>query len=190
MTLPEKIAAVEQLFVELDACLARFQQNIPIHCPPGCGKCCLKPDIEATVLEFLPLAMHLFRQGKAEAWYEKLKTEPPALCILLHPMQTGKGMCGSYPHRGLICRLFGYAVRTNKYGKPELVTCQVLRTQPGYTRAETIAQTGNDVPHIRNWYLRLQVIDPVLGNERLPINEAICKALEVVMLDMTYRLSA
>ncbi|GIV37956.1 MAG: hypothetical protein KatS3mg032_2335 [Cyclobacteriaceae bacterium] len=59
MTLPEKVQAVEQLFAELDEAMMRFRERINLSCPAGCVKCCLKPEIEATVLEFLPLAMHL-----------------------------------------------------------------------------------------------------------------------------------
>ncbi len=191
MTLPEKIKAVEQLHAELDEAVNRFQMEVALHCPPGCGRCCNKPDIEASVLEFLPLAMQLYRQGEAEIWLEQLKSEKPLVCRAYQHQQAHKGRCMHYPYRGLICRLFGYAARINKYNFPELVTCQVIKNQEGYAQAKEKIQTGTcAVPYIRHWYMRLQGIDPALGTELLPVNEAICRALEMVLLDMSYRLSA
>ena len=68
MTLPEKVKAVERVFEELDTEIALFQSTTSLHCNWGCGKCCFKPDIEATILEFLPFALYLYQQHRALDW--------------------------------------------------------------------------------------------------------------------------
>jgi len=74
----------------------------------------------------------------ANDWYEKLKTEGAALCAILNPTQLGAGLCSEYTYRGLICRLFGYSARTNKYAKHELVTCKIIKEEQSeaYQQAE------------------------------------------------------
>ncbi len=70
--LEEKVKSVEAVFEKLDAQIAKFQLWSSLHCEFGCGKCCFKPDIEATMLEFLPFALHLFKSNQAEEWLAKL----------------------------------------------------------------------------------------------------------------------
>lgn len=182
MTLPEKISAVEQLFAKLDAAIFRFQQTSGLQCPPGCGKCCFKPDIEATVLEFLPFAWHVYERGAADAWYASTKSATSQVCVILNPQQQGQGLCSVYPYRGLICRLFGYSSRLNKYNRPELLTCGILRESPSYQKITAAMEEGMmEVPVMRDYYMGLQGIDPLLGTERLPVNVAISRALETVM---------
>ncbi len=47
----------------------------------------LQADIEATILEFLPFAFYLNKEGKAEEWYEKLKISDSSICLILNPIQ-------------------------------------------------------------------------------------------------------
>src|SRR5689334_409370 len=111
--LEEKVRQVEAVFNKLDAEISKFQAWSTLRCEYGCGKCCFKPDIEASTLEFLPFALHLFRTHQAEEWLSKLKETNADVCLILHPHQSGAGLCSEYTHRGLICRLFGYSARTN-----------------------------------------------------------------------------
>lgn len=185
----EKVAAVEAVFNELDNEIAAFQSRTSLHCAWGCGRCCFKPDIEASPLEFLPFAHHLYTQGAAFEWYEKLKDTNPAHCLILNPTQGGAGMCSQYAHRGLICRLFGYSARTNKYGDKELVTCQIIKTEQkeSYDAAALMIKQGGSVPVMSQYYMRLHAIDPVLAQEFFPINEAIRRAIEVILHYYAYR---
>jgi Fe-S-cluster containining protein len=187
--LGEKIAAVEQVFQDLDREIASFQSRSTIHCKFGCGKCCFKPDIEATVLEFLPFAYHLYRQGVALSWHEKLGNENESLCVILNPTQAGAGLCSEYVYRGLICRLFGYSARVNKYSKKELVTCQIIKTEQSeaYQSAVADIDSGGDVPVMSQYYMKLHAIDVDLTRDFYPINRAIQKALETVMHYYAYR---
>lgn len=189
MTPDEKVKEVEAVFQKLDAEIARFQSATGMHCKFGCGKCCFKPDIEATPLEFLPFALHLYREGLAEQWYDKLTTSEEPVCVILNPTQSGAGLCTEYHHRGLICRLFGYSARTNKYEKKELVTCNVIKTEEPveYHKGVDLVEKSGEVPVMSNYYMQLHAIDPEMTTQFYPINVAIRKAIENVLHYFAYR---
>ncbi|HEX6223960.1 MAG TPA: YkgJ family cysteine cluster protein [Chryseolinea sp.] len=189
MDLLEKIKAVEDEFRMLDREISAFQSWSGLGCKAGCGKCCFKADIEATVLEFLPFAQHLYAQDLAFAWLEKIKTTDSSLCSILNPLQGGVGMCSQYHHRGLICRLFGFSARTNKYGKKELVTCNIIReeTSENFNAAVEKIDAGAEIPLMSNFSMRLHAIDFELTKEFFPINEAIKRAIEVILHYHAYR---
>jgi len=177
---------VRALHQELDDDIQAFQAATGLHCRFGCGRCCLKPDIEATPLEFLPLAVELYREGKAEAWLESLATNGP-VCQIFNADQAGAGKCTRYSDRGMICRLFGYSARRNKYGAKEIITCTIIKDEQAvaYSEASEKVAEGMAVPLAANYYSRLRGIDPALGSVPLPINKAIARALEMV-LDFYY----
>jgi Fe-S-cluster containining protein len=185
----EKIQAVELVFEKLDQEIAAFQTSSTLHCKFGCGKCCFKPDIEATILEFLPFAYHLHKNDLAFTWLENLRTSDSSICLILNPTHTGAGLCSEYHHRGLICRLFGYSARTNKYGKPELVTCQIIKTEQTAAYDATVQKIdqGETVPILSQYYMQLHAIDFELTREFFPINEAIKRAIETILHYFAYR---
>lgn len=189
MSVEEKVAAVQEVFEKLDREIAAFQDNTTLHCKFNCGKCCFKPDIEASVLEFLPFAYHLYQTDKALDWYQNLKESSSNLCLILDPNKNGQGLCTEYPYRGLICRLFGYSARTNKYGKRELVTCQIIKTEQAseYEAAEKRIAEGGSVPVMSDYYMQLLAIDDQLAREFFPINQAIKRAIEVILHYYAYR---
>lgn len=186
----EKARAVEQIFEQLDSEISTFQSKSGLHCARGCGKCCFKPDIEATILEFLPFALYLHSKHQAEEWLESLKSSDSSLCLILNPTQGGAGLCSEYKHRGLICRLFGYSARVNKYGKKELLTCSIIKTEQRekFEVAEVkISEGEQPVPVMSQYYMQLHAIDDQLGREFFPINEAIRRAIEVILHYYAYR---
>jgi Fe-S-cluster containining protein len=189
MSIEEKAAQVERVFDQLDNAINEFQSATTLHCKAGCGKCCFKPDIEATVLEFIPFALHLHRSGQSGEWYQKLLVSNSETCLILNPTQAGAGLCSEYKHRGLICRLFGYSARTSKYGKRELVTCQIIKTEQSvaFENATAAIEGGREVPVMSDFYMKLHSIDPDLSRDFYPINTAIRKAVETVMHYYAYR---
>jgi Fe-S-cluster containining protein len=189
LSLSQKVQAVEEAFSLLHQEMANFQGWSGLTCKSGCGKCCSKPDIEATVLEFLPFALHLYQTHQSEEWLGKLSTEPGKVCLFFNPTAPGLGSCSQYSHRGLICRLFGYSARTNKYGQREFVTCQTIKTeQPeAYTATVEKVRAGSDIPVMNHHYMRLHSIDPSLARDFYPINEAIRRAIETVLHYYAYR---
>jgi len=189
MTLPEKIFEVEKVFEKLDNEISQFQSWSSLHCKYGCGKCCFKPDIEATILEFLPFAHDLYQQDKALDWLTRLKCTNSSICLILNPTQAGAGLCSDYPHRGLICRLFGYSARTNKYGASELVTCQIIKTEQAdaFQSTEKKIREGQEIPVMSHYYMQLHAIDADLARDFFSINEAIKKAIETVLHYYAYQ---
>lgn len=192
MSIKRKVKAVERLYGVLDQEMQAFRQATGMHCLAGCGKCCFKADIEATVLEFLPLAYHLFVNKQAEEWLEKMSTfKGSEVCAVLHALGTNQkqGRCSLYPQRGLICRLFGFSAAFDKYGAPRLSTCNIIKTElPEIHRgAEAWVKEGNQTPVMRNYYFRLCNIDPRLTEKFYPINKAISLAIEEVLAYYSYR---
>lgn len=192
MSINQKVDKVVKLYESLEEEMKTFQQGTGLKCAVGCGKCCFKADIDATVLEFLPLAYNLYQQGLAESWYEKLKAMPAdQFCILLQQTNHNgrSGRCSSYTNRGLICRLFGFSAVFDKYGNRRLSTCHIIKTETpeSYKRAESWVQQGKEVPIMRNYHYQLNNIDPRLSQSFYPINKAIRLALEEVMAYYAYR---
>lgn len=188
-TLPQKVNAVKKLYSRLDKEIASFQKDSGLHCLSGCGECCKKPDIEATPLEFLPFALQLFDEGKAEAALEEIEKKEDSLCYVFRPHVTNfGGLCNEYPNRGMICRLFGYAARRNKEGGAELVTCKLIKEQQegNYTRTVNELKAGKKIPVMSEYYSQMAGIDHNLV-DFYPINQAMVKALETVLHYYAYR---
>lgn len=188
MNIIQLVHEVEEVFLALDEEIAAFKTRTSLGCQSGCGKCCLKPDIEATVLEFIPFAYHLYKSGKAIEWLENPALSN-SLCAILDSNQPGIGHCTTYAHRGMICRLFGFSAKLNKYGNRELISCQVIKTaQPDAflaAYAETLA--GSQTPLMRDYYMKMYAIDWELSQKFYPINTAIKKAIETVLHYYAYR---
>jgi Fe-S-cluster containining protein len=189
LRLKEKVQAVEEVFRKLDQEIATFQQWSDLHCKFGCGKCCYKADIEATALEFLPFAHYLYEHDQAFQWLDNLKSASSSLCLILNPLQGGTGLCSEYIYRGLICRLFGYSARTNKYGSKELITCQIIKTEQAdaFNAAKIRVENNESIPVMNQYYMQLHAIDPELARDFYPINEAIKRAIETVLHYYAYR---
>jgi len=178
----ELISKVEQLFAELDVSMSRFRDASGLRCIDGCGECCKKKNIEATVLEFLPLAAHLWKNGKALSVLEKLENKYVSdTCVFFL-----NDRCSVYPFRGLICRLFGFSFVTGKDGKKKLSTCVIIKEKsPGQVdKAGLLADDGFEVPVMTDFSSRLIGIDPEMGRRFFPINHAIRAAIEKLGLSL------
>ena len=183
MYLKQKIQAVNRVFMQADTHVSSFRKRSGLACPPACGVCCFKSDIQATVLEFLPAAYELYLNGKTLEILEKLEKRSDNICVFYDPTGEG-GCCSEYACRGLVCRLFGYSKRNDRQGNPALVTCRLIK--------ELAESSRNDIkltlaPNISDYYLKLFGIDPDLSIKYLPVNRAVRKALEIVLLDLQYR---
>jgi Fe-S-cluster containining protein len=189
LSLSEKVQAIEEVFLLLDQEMSRFQGWSGLSCKTGCGKCCNKADIEATVLEFIPFAHYVYHLNQYSEWLLKLQDHPDPFCLFFEPTKAGAGFCNQYPYRGLICRLFGFSARTDKYAKREFITCQVIKTEQAAGYAETVKLIGNGgfVPVMNQYYMRLHAIDAELTQVFYPINEAIRRAIHTVLHYYAYR---
>lgn len=192
MAIEHKVRLIEELFDRLEIEIRGFKSETHLHCNAGCGKCCSKPNIDASPLEFLPWAFHLFLNGKAEETLTLLSNAASSNCFLYRPLSVlehHKGSCGNYRYRGLICRLFGYAANTDKYGKLRLATCKIIKEEQSenFNVAEEAINKGKYVPVFTDYYMRLAQIDLRLGITLLPINEALKMAIEEVLHYYAYR---
>jgi Fe-S-cluster containining protein len=190
MSIERRVQLVEDLFHQLDQEASQFEKVSKISCVSGCGKCCTYLNIEASPLEFLPWAFHLFLNGEAEKTYSLLLKNHRPICLNYKSLSIiNKGRCDSYQYRGLICRLFGFAANTDKYGNLRLATCEIIKnTQANsYKSASEAITKGLKVPVFTEYYMQLNQIDFRLGNILLPINKALKMALEVVLQYYAYR---
>lgn len=196
MSIVLKVKRIQRLFDRLEYEVTQFQNLTGIKCMSSCGHCCTKPDIEASVLEFLPLAFQLFLEKKTENFKsELLKTEQSSICALFKINTLAlnhnyiMGHCSSYQHRGLICRLFGFASVKDKHEKKRLSTCKLIKSKfsEEIQLASTIHAIEN-MPNFSDYYSRLMQIDFKLAKEFHPINKAILRAIEEVEKHYTYRM--
>ena len=192
MSIENKVRQVEQLFDRLDKEINSFQTQTTLKCISGCGKCCKKPDLEASPLEFLPWAFHLFLNGDVEKTLDQINESDTTICKIYQPLSlldTNKGSCSNYRHRGLICRLFGYAASKDKYGQLRLVTCRIIKEDQtnAYENADNAIKDGLTIPIFSDYYMNLSQIDIDLGNKIVPVNMALKMAIETVLSYYAYR---
>lgn len=192
MAIEQKVRLVEELFDRLEKEITAFQSQTELQCRNGCGKCCSTPDIVASPLEFLPWALHLFLNGKAEEMLLELHHKSDGNCHLYRPLavlERHNGSCSTYRYRGLICRLFGYAASRDKYGKLRLATCKIIKEeqQEHFTAAEQAIGKGLYVPIFSDYYMQLSQIDNRLATTLLPINQALKIAIEEILHYYAYR---
>ena len=183
MHLKSKINAINSLFSQADRHVAGFQSKSKLACIQSCGLCCTKTDIEATVVEFLPAAYHLFITDNYNHVLEIIENKPDGTCVFYNPFNT-TGFCNYYPYRGLLCRLFGFAQKTGKDGNLVLSTCKPLKSSIDIA---LLQPTLKYAPEIADYYLKLFGIDPKLSVQYFPINQSIKKAIEIVLLHFQYR---
>ena len=192
MAIEHKVRLVEELFDRLEKEITAFKSETKLHCLTGCGKCCSKPDIDASPLEFLPWAFHLFLNGKAEDTLFELNNSSITTCHIYRPfalIEEYNGSCSNYRYRGLICRLFGYAANRDKYGELRLATCKIIKENQleNFNTTEEAISKGLYVPIFTDYYMQLAQIDYRMGITLLPINEALKMAIEEVLQYYAYR---
>jgi Fe-S-cluster containining protein len=182
------VLAVETVFRELDEHISLISSKTGMKCPHLCNACCLKRNIEASPIEFIPLAAWLFESGLIDEFLIRLdESDETGYCPLFssEAWKQGNWACWQYEKRGLICRLFGYGYRLNREGLSELVTCKVLKDGSPETvnKARRIGiEKPDEIPLNRNYSMQLYSIDPDLAIRLLPINQAIRLAIEKIYL--------
>jgi uncharacterized protein len=186
MDLQQKSQEVRMVFNELDAEIREFIDASQLGCLAGCGFCCSNPKVNASVLEFLPLAFDLYEKGKAEKAIEILESKNGQdYCIIYKTssLDGTMGFCSDYSNRGMICRLFGSSARKNKEDKKEIITCKKIKEAKAeqFLSASAAINEELKVPLSSDAYSRLYNIDFQLTNDQMPINKAIQHALEAVL---------
>jgi Fe-S-cluster containining protein len=182
--LQELALQVLELYAEFDSSVKAFTIASGLRCPQGCGECCLSTKVEVTILELLPLAFHLFHTNQAELLIKRLERQPQeSQCLLYRPDFTRAGLwgCSQYKHRGVVCRLFGFAGNRDRTGMPRLAQCRIMKfdcSQPEVSSSSPPAYQL--MPLMSEAGIRITALHPELGTERLPINQALYEALQKV----------
>jgi Fe-S-cluster containining protein len=195
MTLAEKF--LEQLDIEgvdkliesytyYDQLFERVHQTYGFGCLQGCGACCHTPahKIEVTLFEMLPMAIELFRQGKADEVYDFLSQLDTANAVCIHYKQLSedgkKGYCTVHKVRPLICRLFAGGTRANKQGVEEVMLCRPLKDNY-LEQAELLKSVSEELPVIKHFATQVRDHNPSLSQKMMPINEGLKQALDLIL---------
>jgi len=192
MAFDKIVLAVDKVFKELDEHLEKTTSETGMKCIHLCGECCRKTDIEASPIEFIPLAASLYESGKVDEFLAQLdRSDETGYCVLFSPEASNQGnwSCLNYEKRGLICRMFGFGYRLNREGIPELVTCKILKEScpKAVAKARWMGiETPDVIPLFRNYSMQLYSIDPDLAIQQLPINKAIRVAIEKLYFHYTH----
>lgn len=178
------INSVLKIYKTLDQQVNNFSRITGLRCPERCGVCCENPNVEATVLELLPMAKEIYLSGREDEILEILgfraeQTYTPCALYRPDPSIRGNGRCLYYSYRPLICRLFSFAARKNKYNRIEFAPCKNIRQNAPHPaqRAEMAIANGLNPPLYQESAIRIASVLPSLGFKRYPINRAIWEAL-------------
>lgn len=176
---------VLELYSEADRAVAAYREASGLACPSGCVQCCYSETVEATVLEMLPAAFHLFRSNQAERIWQCLDQEGRSQqCILFRPdlSRPDGGGCTLYPFRALVCRLFGFSGTTDRRGLTQLTRCRHMPVQLVPLNPKAVAAAAAAMPLLHAYGIALTALHPSLGTARRPINDALGEALAKVGL--------
>lgn len=186
MNIREFSQNLEKLYAEMSLAFGNYQTSTGWNCLPGCGKCCLNPEIEASPLEMIPMALEIYDQGKLEEWIEKLETSTQLSCLVYAGDESGKGQCSLYNKRPSLCRMFGVAGYKNKKEEITLSVCKYIRQEYRLLEIPT-GLPPEETPTFPYWGYRLTTLEQKLLTERVAINQAILLALQKVALYAQYQ---
>jgi uncharacterized protein len=179
MDIKEFSLNLQKVYDQMSEAFTSYQRSTGLHCLPGCGRCCLNPDIEASPLEMLPFAWKVCQEGKVDEWIQRLENSQTASCLLYEPgALPGNGRCGQYEVRPSVCRMFGVAGYLSKNREVKLSICKFIKEEAP-AQAEAISQSplAQTAPVIAHWMAQLSQLHPFISQERLPINQAALRAI-------------
>lgn len=181
---------LQNIYDEMWKDFSTFQKQSGLHCLEGCGKCCNNPEVEASVMEMIPLALRMLDENKLEEWLEKLENPSQSHCLMYtpHSADGSLGQCGVYKERPSLCRMFGVSGFYNKHREVTLSVCKLIREKYPELTAEREAQINPEqTPMLVTWSYKMAELDPGLIQDKLPINQAFKQALEKVALYALYQ---
>lgn len=180
--------SVQEIYREAGKAFGEFQTQSKLNCLNGCGKCCLNPNISASMLEMLPYALELIENNTALSVFDHLASmdfEAETSCILYQKSSFDglSGKCGAYENRPSICRSFGASARLNKNNEREWVVCALIKER----HKEYLSQANiHESPIMGEFASMVGTLNPYLGNKQYPINEALKLMLEKLLLASDY----
>lgn len=176
-----------KIYQEMSASFSAAQKQYNLQCPSDCGKCCHNPEIEATVLEMLPLALYIHDQELVDTYLDKieLSMKTNQLCVGIE-----LNRCALYPYRPSLCRMFAVNGQQDKYQKTRASICKVLKEIYPQDALEIINFPENhNLPSVQFWSNQLLTLDPELLSRPMKINHALKIAIEKVEMHLIYESS-
>ncbi len=179
--------SLQKVLQKIDQKLLEIQKQTGLVCPFGCGSCCNNPNIEVSPLDWIFQAEIILETGTLEATLRKLEgQEKHSVCIYYNsdPGYRGSGRCLVYENRPVVCRLFGFSAVRDKNGLKKASICKIHKEAlPNESRKfALLAERTDFVPVFSEIYTEFLGIKPNWG-EQMPINLALKKALEILVLD-------
>ncbi|MBN1356714.1 YkgJ family cysteine cluster protein [bacterium] len=174
---------IQRIYADIDRETSRVRRITGLICPPGCGSCCRSRKVESTPLELLPMVHHLVNIHAADeiiAQIDGAEIRGDLQCVLFRPEldDSMAGCCSQYAHRPVLCRMFGFGARLNKFGDIQPHVCRVMHESQPEALERLIALGGEKkVPLYRSYFFRVASLKPDIGFKPLPINRALKLAL-------------
>jgi len=185
------IPDIVAVYQEIDTKITQFQMASGLSCPDRCGRCCESRNVEATVLETLPLASEILSKNAVDGLLPLLENRAingATLCVLYSPEagHPGEGRCSFYEFRPLVCRLFGYAGRRNRKGILEPCFCIPIKDHhPDCLERFHTAVSKKSPPSLyQDFFMRIASMNPIFGTKLLPVNIAIREGLSYLRMKM------
>lgn len=169
---------IEEIYREVDERISKFKRKTGKRCIKDCGACCYKNVARMAPIEFIPLAIEIFRRGKTDAYIKLLESRNDGMCVLYMPHDDDprKGYCSHYNLRAATCRLYGYGLKRNKYGNYELIACDHLRKELSRVESADLSI----LPDYDSVMVRIFSLYPSLSLSRMHPNMAILAAIDKV----------
>ena len=187
MNIKEFSYNLQKLYQEMSDSFSSYQSSTGWSCLPSCGKCCLNPEVDASILEMIPMAYSIYLEGKVDEWLEKLQTTKQQHCIIYEQGEKeGEGKCGRYKDRPSLCRMFGVSGHYNKQHEISLSVCKLIKEKYNLFDKELKGRL-QETPMMADWSMKLASIDPQLIQDKMPINKALLGALEKVAFTLQYQ---
>lgn len=173
-------------FAAIDLGTARLAAESGLACPPRCGRCCITPEVSASVAEMIPMAEEILRRGESARWRARLaQRAQDGRCVAFRPdpEDASRGRCELYEWRPSVCRAFGFAARRDKHGRAELIDCPVhaQHSPAALDRARALVAGGLEVPVLADAARAIALQRPSDARV-LTIDRALASALEEVEL--------
>lgn len=184
MNIRELAFNLQKVYEDMSRTFSQFQVKSGLSCPSGCGQCCTTPEIEATVLEMIPLALKFLDEGQALTWLKILEKNTQQMCLLFEASDdSGSGKCLTYHHRPALCRMFGAAGAYDKHHIVKLSLCKPLKEK--HSAYNDFVKNEN-IPVMSEWYTKVMSLDPNLAMTKFPINQALKQALDKILFYAQY----
>lgn len=164
-----------------------YQAKANLPCLEGCGKCCLNPEVDASTLEMIPIALKIYDDGQLEEWMKRVEEPSQDHCLFYVQESEWKGRCGIYNERPALCRMFGVAGYLTKEREITLSICKYISEKyPERVPAAKGRATLENTPVFANWTSVIASFGSPDLNLRFPINLALKKALHKIALLSQY----